>query len=396
MLAQRTALFKLSGTAAATAAAKAAAARGEDIIDLTSGEIWCGLAPSVRDGAIAAINRDANRYTDTIGLVELRDALARKISSETALPWSADEIAVTSGAKQALFNASMALLNPGDEVLIPSPYWTTFPAQVVLSGARPLFIETRHNKYVPLLSDIEAAITPKSKAIVINTPNNPTGAVYGHDTLLGIATIAIDRKLWIIFDECYGPFVHAPHIHYPIVSVLPQVRDRTLIVNSFSKSLALPGWRIGYLAGPKMVIDAVRSLQSHTTSNPNVIAQHALLNHLQSGDSGFQSKLKRHITSGRTLGLSLLSKLQLVPPPLAEGGFCFYLDLSAFQRRASIDGHEFSADEVANSLLLDAGVATVSGTAFGDAVGMRLFYGIDLALLDKALRRVTETLNAWK
>ncbi|MCA6107926.1 aminotransferase class I/II-fold pyridoxal phosphate-dependent enzyme [Bradyrhizobium cenepequi] len=395
MLAQRTALFKSSGTAAARTAAKAAAASGKDIVDLTAGEIWSDLAPSVRNGAIAAINRNLNRYTDTVGLLELRHALAGKISADTAQPWSTDEIAVTNGAKQALFNAAMALLNPGDEVLIPVPYWTTFPAQIVVAGGTPVFIETRNSNYVPRLTDLAAAVTSKTKAIVVNTPNNPTGTIYDRDTLAGVAQLAIDRDFWIIFDECYGAFAHAPHTHDSIISVAPQARDRTLIVNSFSKSLALTGWRIGYLAGPKTVISAVKALQSHTTSNPNVIAQHALLHHLESGDPVFQLQLQRQVTNARALGLSILSALTLVPTPAAQGGFYFYLDLTELQRRANRTGRKSNPDDIVNALLMDAGVATVSGTAFGDPAGVRLSYGIDLESLDKGLRRLTAALNTW-
>ncbi|MCP3420005.1 aminotransferase class I/II-fold pyridoxal phosphate-dependent enzyme [Bradyrhizobium brasilense] len=393
MLAQRTVMFKSSGTAAAAKAAKVAAASGREIIDLAAGEIWSDLAPSVREGAIAAIHCNINRYTDTLGLMELRHALARKISAETAQPWSADEIAVTSGAKQALFNAAMVLLNPGDEVLIPSPYWTTFPAQVVIAGGTPIFVRTRHNNYVPRLTDLAAAITPKTKAIVVNTPNNPTGTVYARDILAGIAKLAVDRDLWIIFDECYGSFVHAPHSHDPIVSVAPWARDRTLIVNSFSKSLALTGWRIGYLAGPNAVIEAVKALQSHTTSNPNVIAQHGLLHHLGTRNPTFRLRLQRHVANARALGLSILSALTLVPQPAAQGGFYFYLDLGDLQRRAMANGRELDADDVVKALLMNAGVATVSGTAFGDPAGIRLSYGVDLESLDKGLRRLTATLN---
>lgn len=396
MLAQRTALIQLSGTAAASTGAKAAAAGGDELIDLTAGEIWSELAPSVREGAIAAIDGNFNRYTDTIGLIELRHALARKISTETDQPWSADEIAVTNGAKQALFNAAMALLNPGDEVLIPAPYWTTFPAQIVVAGGKPVFVETRHNNYIPKVEDLTSAVSSKTKAIVVNTPNNPTGAIYDRDTLAGIVRLATDRDLWVIFDECYGAFAHAPYTHHPIVSVDARVRDRTLIVNSFSKSLALTGWRIGYLAGPKAVINAVKALQSHTTSNPNVIAQHALLHHLTCGDSAFQMKLQRHVADARALGLSILSELTLVPQPAAQGGFYFYLDVSELQRDNTAHDREFSADQVAHALLMNARVATVSGTAFGDPAGIRLSYGIDLELLDKGLRRLTATLNAWR
>ncbi|NOJ50928.1 pyridoxal phosphate-dependent aminotransferase [Bradyrhizobium archetypum] len=395
MLAQRTVLFKSSSIAAAWTAAEAAAACGDQIIDLTAGEIWSELAPSIREGAIAAINCSSNRYTGTLGLLKLRHALARKISADTAQSWSADEIAVTSGAKQALFNAAMALLNPGDEVLVPAPCWTSFPVQIGLAGGTPVFIDTRHNSYVPKLADLAAAVTSKTKAILVNTPSNPTGVIYDRSTLAGIAQLAIDRDLWIIFDECYGAFAHAPHTHHPIVSVAPSVRDRTLIVNSFAKSLALTGWRIGYLAAPKTVISAVGSLQSYM-SCPDVIAQHALLNHLESGDAAFQLQLQRHVANARALGLSILSTLKSVPQPAAQGGYYFYLDLVGWQRRANRYGHEINADDVANVLLMDAGVATVSGTAFGDPAGVGLSYGIDLKLLDKALRRLTVALNTWK
>lgn len=393
MLAQRTALFKSSGIAAARTAAKAAAASGKEIIDLTGGELWSDTAPSVREGAIAAINRNINRYTDTLGLIELRHALARKASSETAQPWSADEIAITSGAKQALFNAAMVLLNPRDEVLIPAHYWTTFPVQIVVAGGKPIFIETRNNEFVPKAEDLAAVVTPKTKAIVINTPNNPTGAVYDRDTLAGIARLAIDEDLWIIFDECYRAFVHAPHTHHSIVSITPRARERTLIVNSFSKSLALAGWRIGYLAGPKEVISAVNALQSHTTSNPNVIAQHALLHHLESRDPSFQTRLQRHVANARALGLSILSSLKWVPHSAAQGGFYFYLDLGELQRRAQVNGRELNVDDVVSTLLMKAGVATVSGASFGDPAGIRLSYGIDLELLDKGLRHLIASLN---
>ncbi|VIO69855.1 pyridoxal phosphate-dependent aminotransferase [Bradyrhizobium ivorense] len=393
MLAQRTVLFKSSDTAAARTAAKVAATSGKEIIDLTAGEIWSDTAPSVRAGAIAAIDRNINRYTDTVGLMELRHALARKISAETAQPWSADEIAVTSGAKQALFNAAMVLLNPGDEVLIPAPYWTTFPAQIVLAGGKPIYIETRLNNFVPKVTDLAAAVTSKTKAVVVNTPNNPTGAVYDRDTLAGIAQLAIDRNVWIVFDECYGAFIHATCTHHPIVSIAPRARDRTLIVSSFSKSLALTGWRMGYLAGPHAVINAVKALQSHTTSNPNIIAQHALLHHLECGDRAFQARLQRHVANARELGLSILSALTWVPQPIAQGGFYFYLDLGELQRRAKVNGHELNADDVVTAFLMDAGVATVSGTAFGDPAGIRLSYGIELELLDKGLRRLIATLN---
>ena len=391
MLARRTSLFKSSGTAAARAAATSAADAGKDIIDLTAGEIWSDLAPTIKDGAMEAIRKGVNRYTDTIGLMALRDALARKVSVQTGQVWKAEEIAATTGAKQALFNVAMVLLNPGDEVIIPAPYWTTFPAQIRIAGGTPVFTETRSNGFVPRIDAIEAAITSATRAIIVNTPNNPTGAVYDSETLKAIAEIAITRDLWIVFDECYGAFAHGHNRHCPIVSLVPDVRSRTVIVNSFSKSLALTGWRIGYLAAPREVVSAVKALQSHMTSNPNVIAQHAVLAHLQCGDGSYEARLRSQLAAARQAGLRILSELERVPAPKAAGGFYFYLDLTDLL--ASEPGKD--VDEVVQALLAEAGVAAVSGTAFGDPSGIRLSYGIPPEKLETGIGRLVDVLNNW-
>ncbi|RAZ72915.1 aminotransferase class I/II-fold pyridoxal phosphate-dependent enzyme [Mesorhizobium atlanticum] len=394
MLARRTSSFGSSRTAAARAAARQAAHSHQEVIDLTAGEIWSELAPTIREGAINAINNGVNRYTDTLGMMELREALARKVSFDTGQTWKADEIAATTGAKQALFNATMVLLNPGDEVIIPAPYWTTFSAQVVIAGGKPVFVDTRSNAYVPRIQDIAAALTEKTRAIVVNTPANPSGAVYDFDALTAIARLAINRDLWVIFDECYANFVYGQHAHYPIVSAVPEVRSRTIIVNGFSKSLALTGWRIGYLAAPKEVVDAVRALQSHTTSNPNVIAQHAVLAHLERGDGRHEKKLGLQLASSRQLGLSILSSLRRIPAPRAQGGIYFYLDLSGLG--PAFKNGPATADDVVTSLLADAGVAAVSGTAFGDPLGLRLSYGTPPEKLETGLTRLVDVLNSWK
>src|SRR5262245_30300640 len=186
MLAQRTNLLSGSGTAEARTAAKAAAESGKEIVDLSAGEIWIEPPPSVREGAIKAIERGVNRYTESIGMEELRQAIARKVSLETGGIWDTSEIAVTSGAKQALVDAALILLNPGDEVIIPRPCWPTFPAQVTLAGARPVFVDTAAPTYQPSIDDIRAAVTSATKAIIINSPNNPTGAVYGRELMADI------------------------------------------------------------------------------------------------------------------------------------------------------------------------------------------------------------------
>jgi aspartate aminotransferase len=393
MLAQRTNLFSTSGTAKARSAAKAAAATGRKIIDLSAGEVWCDPPEAVRTGAVTAIERGINRYTDTIGLEALREAIAKKLSTEAGMVWVPDEIAVTAGGKQALFNAAMTVLDPGDEVIIPAPYWSTFPAQVLLSGATPVFVETRANHYVPRIEDIRSAVTRATRAILVNTPSNPTGAMFDRALLAGIAEVAIRRDLWIIFDECYNNFVYEPSTHDNIVAIVPQVRARTLIVNSFSKKLALTGWRLGYLAGPKEVIAAARALQSHTTSNPNVIAQHAVLAHLKDANSSFERTLADRLRAARARGLEILSRLSHVPLPVAQGGFYFYLDLSELLAEKMRSGTFVDADDIVRLLLEQAGVAAVSGTAFGDPAGLRLSYGVPLDMLERGLCAVVDALN---
>jgi aspartate aminotransferase len=391
MLAHRTRLV----AASATAVARNAAAGLADVIDLTAGEIWTDPPQAVIDGAVHAITRGVNRYTDTIGLSELREAVAEKVSGETGQSFSRDEIAITAGAKQALFNAALCLFDPGDQVIIPAPYWGTFAAQARLVGATPVFVDTSASGFVPRLDDIARAVTPLTRALIINTPNNPTGAVYDAATLNGLAQLAIERDFWLIFDECYGTFTHVGLCHHPIVSLVPDIRERLVTVNAFSKSLALTGWRIGYMAAPANLIVSVRALQSHTTSNVNVIAQHAVLNYLTQGDRSYEASLLTKLTDARERGLETLSQLKDIPLPIADGGFYFYLDLRRLSDRGPARLEQYTADIVARSLLTEAGVATVSGSGFGDPHGLRLSYGIDPSLLQEGCRRLVRHLNGW-
>lgn len=393
MLARRTALFASSGTSNARLAAKKAAAEGREIIDLSAGELWSRPPQIIRSAAIAAVEEGVSRYTDTLGLEALRHAIAKRVARQTGLFWETNEIAVTAGAKQALFNAAMTILDPGDEVIIPQPYWSTFPAQVTIAGAIPVYLETAGNGYLPSVETLGAATSEKTRAIIINSPNNPTGRIYDEGFLAQVAAFALDRDIWIVFDECYHEFAYAPNAHASMLTVAPEARPRTLVVNSFSKTLALTGWRIGYLVGPREVISAVKALQSHTTSNPNVIAQHAILAYLEQDDDSFVREARAELTMKRARSLQILSQLNGVPLPAAEGGFYLYLDVSALLGR-SVRGRELgSADDVARLLLDEAGVATVPGNAFGDLSGLRLSYGLPLEALETGLFRIVETLS---
>ncbi|WP_050424563.1 pyridoxal phosphate-dependent aminotransferase [Bradyrhizobium tropiciagri] len=396
MLAQRISFLSASGTAAAREAVKVAAAKDRRIIDLAAGEVVIAPPLSVREGAIAAINAGTNRYTDSVGLPALRAAIAEKLSAETGGLWNTDDIVITAGAKQGLLDAALAVLNPGDEVLIIRPCWPTFPSQVLLAGATPVFIDARPPAYIPDIVAIRAAITQHTKAIIINSPNNPTGAVYDRTILQGIGDLAIEYQLWIVSDECYSSFVFAAARHESIVTAHPGARSRTILVNAFSKALAITGWRLGYFAAPPEIISAAKKLQSHTTSNANVIAQHAILHHLQVGDGSFEREMHQRLSQARNTGLLILSGLDNVTTPGAKGSFFFYLDLTKFVSALPAGSPVRSADDIARLLLEEVDVGCVAGSIFGDANGLRLSFGTPPDLMATGLRRVVETLNSLK
>ncbi|MCP3417870.1 aminotransferase class I/II-fold pyridoxal phosphate-dependent enzyme [Bradyrhizobium brasilense] len=396
MLAQRISLLSGSGTAAARDATTVAAATGRQVIDLAAGEVIIQPPPSVREGAIAAIKAGTNRYTDSIGLSPLRKTVAEKLSAETGIAWKAEDIAITAGAKQGLLDAALAVLDPGDEVIIIRPYWPTFPSQVVLAGARPVFVDARPPTYIPDIDAIRAVVTPHTKAIIINSPNNPTGAVYDRAILRAIGDLAINYHLWIVSDECYSNFVFTGARHESILTAHPGVRSRTILVNAFSKELAITGWRLGYFAAPREIVSAAKKLQSHTTSNANVIAQHAILHHLKVGDGSFEQEMFQRLSMVRNAGLLILSGLHDVVTPIAKGSFFFYLDLSKFISALPAGSPVRSTDDIARLLLEKADVGSVPGATFGDVSGLRLSFGAPPDLVESGLKRVVETLNSLK
>jgi len=396
MLAQRMSLLSGSGTAAAREAAKVAAAAGREIIDLAAGEVIIEPPASVREGAIAAINAGTNRYTDSIGLGPLRKSVANKLSRDTGISWTSDDIVITAGAKQGLLDAALAVLDPGDEVIIFRPCWPTFPSQVLLAGARPVFVDVHPPSYVPEIDTIRAAVTPRTKAIIINSPNNPTGAIYDRTALQAIGDLAISYHLWIVSDECYSNFVFTGGRHESIVVAHPGIRSRTILVNAFSKELAITGWRLGYFAAPPEIVSAAKKLQSHTTSNANVIAQHAILHHLQVGDGRFEKEMHQRLKDARAIGLRILSGLRDVAPPRADGSFFFYLDLSEMISALPAGAPARTTDEIARLLLEETGVASVAGGTFGDPNGLRLSFGAPPEQLEQGLRKVVDALNSLK
>ncbi|MGY8635542.1 aminotransferase class I/II-fold pyridoxal phosphate-dependent enzyme [Bradyrhizobium sp. 14AA] len=396
MLAQRISLLSSSGTALAHDVANLVAATGRQVIDLAIGEVISEPPSSVREGAIAAIKAGVNRYTDSIGMPQLREAVATKLSSETGIDWTANHIVMTAGATQGLLDAILAVVNPGDEVVIVRPCWQTFASQVFMAGAKPLFVDARPPRYIPDIDAIRGAVTSQTKAIIINSPNNPTGAIYDRATLRAIGDIAIDYRLWIISDECYSSLVFTAPRHESIVMAHPGVRSQTILINAFSKELAVTGWRLGYLAAPPEIVSAAKKLQSHTTSNANVIAQHAILHHLEGRDGSFERSMHQRLSDARKAGLRILSDLSDVTPPDVDGAIFFYLDLSRLISSLPTRCPIRSTDDISRLLLEEVGVGSVAGGVFGDDNGLRLCFGAPPDLLATGLERVVKYLNSFK
>ncbi len=395
MFAARVGLIQGSKTSGMRNLAARLEAQGRPVISFAAGELDEGTSEYAKQAAIQAVLVGTNKYTETVGTIELRQALAERVALQTGLAWTGAEIAVTAGAKQALFNTAMVLFEDSNEVIVPSPHWTTFPAQIVLAGARPVFVDTSSHGYELTVDQIEPVLTPHTKAIVLNTPNNPTGKLISATTLASIGALARERGLWVIFDQCYSEFVYGVAEHTNILRVAPMLRDRTVIIDSFSKSHALAGWRIGYLAAPPELVSAVANLQSHTTSNPNSIAQAVALALLRQAYSKETQAIKSSLDVRRLRAVELLSGIDQVKVVSPEGGFYVYLDLKGKLQALATAGLG-RGERLPDYLLENAEVAVVGGDAFGDSTGIRLSYALGRDKLEQGLQRLASALRALR
>lgn len=368
--------IKESSTAEMRNKARKLKENGLSVINFAAGELDFTPGEHIKNAAIQAIKGQFNRYTDTLGIESLREKIAEKISFETSVNYSSQEIAVTSGAKQALFNSLFCLLNNDDEVIIPIPFWVTFSAQVELCGAKPVFINTSENEFQIDINKLEQLITLKTKAIILNTPNNPTGVIYHRDTLREIGRLAIKYDFYIIFDECYRDISYLPFVHSNIVSILPELKDRTIIINSFSKSAAITGWRIGYLAGPKSIISAIKVLQGHSTSNACNIAQYAGLGTFCAEQKNSLSNIMQHLKARKTRALDILTTIPDISFIEPQGAFYFFINVSKYFSKKYKSISINNVDNLALLLLEYAKVAFVSGAGFGNNNYIRMSFSV--------------------
>lgn len=388
LLAERTRILTPPSTSRMRELANELKGAGIDVINFAAGELDGDASDLIKEAAKRAIDNGFNKYTPTVGMKPLRKAIAERVSRRCGTQYDGDEIAVTAGAKQALYNAAMALFNPGDEVIIPRPYWVTFPAQVEIAGARPVFVDTRETGYRLTAEGLERAVTAATKAVIINSPNNPTGVVYDRDTLLRIAEIALERRFWIIFDECYCELVRHGVSHSNVVQLLNRVKAQTILVNSFSKSHAITGWRIGYACGPRHVISAMENLQGHTTSNPCSISQHAALAAVQNDDGSFMKKVNAVLEDRLRMAMLIVDSMKEIGCAPAEGAFYLFLDVEK-KIGKSYKGRRIDSVETLTELMLsEAKVAVVPGAAFGDPSGLRVSYAIGTQQVEEGLHRM--------
>jgi aspartate aminotransferase len=396
MLSDRAMKIKPSATLAMDAKAKAMKAEGVDIVNFGVGEPDFDTPDYIKEAAIKAIRDGFTKYTPVGGIIALKDAIIDKLKADNGVEYKREEIIVSCGAKHSLYNISQAFYNPGDEVLIPAPYWVSYPDQVLLSGATPVFLQTsEENNFMLKPEDLEAKITDRTKALILNSPSNPTGLIYDRKTLEAIAEIAVRRNIYVIADEIYEKLVYEGREHISIASLGSEIKERTILVNGLSKSHAMTGWRIGYTAGPAQLIKAMTNIQSQSTSNPTSIAQAAAVAALR-GPQESVGIMRDEFDKRRKFlvdGLNSIQGIRCLPP---TGAFYAFPNVSALYGRKAGDRHINCSLDFAMYLLEEAGVALVHGEPFGNDNHVRISYATSMDMIGKALDRIREAAGNLK
>jgi aspartate aminotransferase len=388
MLAERMKHLTGSKTTGMRNLARKLRAQGVHVVNFAAGELDQDTSASIKQGAIQSIDAGRTQYTDTLGIAELREKLALKVTRKTGIPYAVEEVGFSAGAKQALFNAMFVLFQPGDEVIIPAPYWVTFPEQVRMAGATPVFLPTVHHDFQIDVDEFAKCITPRTRGMVLNTPHNPTGAVYGAKALEGIARLAIQHDLVCVFDECYEELVYAPAIHNSIVKLVPEMKSRTVLVGSFSKTYCIAGWRAGSVAAPQPVLKAMANLQSHTASNPCNIVQYAALAALDPSNDTFVAGIRQQLTAQRATALQMIGKIPGLPCVVPTGAFYLFPDISSLLGKSLNRQRIENVDRLSEMLLEHAHIAIVPGSAFGADHHIRVSYAIPTEEIVTGLTRL--------
>ena len=395
-LAARAGRIVPSPTLSITATAKAMQAQGIDVVDFASGEPDFDTPEFVKAAAEAAMRAGFTKYTAASGIDELKVAIAEKLKKDQGLGYDSSQILVSCGAKHSLYNLAEALLEAGDEVIVPAPFWVSYQDQILLNDATPVILETSESEgYTVTPEALKATITPKTKAVIINSPGNPTGAIYERATLEGIARVAVDHDLLVISDEIYEKIIYDSHQHVSIASLGTDVAARTVIVNGVSKAYAMTGWRIGYAAGPKDLIKAMANIQSQSTSNPTSIAQKAAVAAIRSGDA-FPKAMLAEFDRRRRYMVERLNKMPGIVCPMPAGAFYTFPNVSGLFGRRHSKGDIASAGDLGSYLLNEAQVATVPGEPFGSPSHLRLSYATSMEAIARGLDRIEAAIGELK
>ncbi|WBL31990.1 pyridoxal phosphate-dependent aminotransferase [Sinirhodobacter sp. HNIBRBA609] len=381
---------KPSPTIAVTNKARELKEAGRDVIGLGAGEPDFDTPDNIKAAAIAAINSGKTKYTAVDGTPELKKAICAKFERENGLKYTPSQITVGSGGKQVLYNALVATLNPGDEVIIPAPYWVSYPDMVLLAGGTPVFVTgPMETGYKITAEQLEAAITPKTKWFIFNSPSNPSGAGYSHDELKALTDVLMRHpQVWIMSDDMYEHLVFGDFKFVTPAQVEPGLYDRTLTCNGVSKAYAMTGWRIGYAGGPEALIKAIGKVQSQSTSNPCSVSQYAAVEALN-GPQDYIRDSRVAFERRRDLVVKALNECPGINCPTPEGAFYVYPSIAGCIGKTSAGGAVIADDEAfASALLEETGVAVVFGSAFGLSPNFRVSYATSDAQLTEACARI--------
>ncbi|MFN4142553.1 pyridoxal phosphate-dependent aminotransferase [Aestuariivirga sp.] len=365
-------------------------AEGRDVIGLAAGEPDFDTPDNIKEAAIKAIRSGKTKYTPVDGIPELKKAICDKFKRENGLEYKPSQVSVGTGGKQVLFNALMATVNPGDEVIVPAPYWVSYPDIVMLAGGTPVFVEGKlENGFKLQASDLEKAITPKTKWLILNSPSNPSGAAYSRAELKALTDVLVKHpNVWVLSDDMYEHLVYDDFEFTTPAQVEPKLYDRTLTMNGVSKSYCMTGWRIGYGAGPEQLIKAMAKLQSQSTSNPSSIAQWAAVEALN-GPQDFIASNNEVFKERRDLVVSMLNQASGLSCPTPEGAFYVYPSCLGCIGKTAPTGNVIRNDEdFVTELLASEGVAAVHGAAFGMSPFFRISYATATEVLEDACKRI--------
>lgn len=382
--------IKPSATIAVTQKARDLKAQGKDIISLSVGEPDFETPDHIKEAAIAAIRRGETRYPPVAGIQPLREAIARKFKRENGLDYKPGQTIVGTGGKHVIFNAMLATLNPGDEVVIPAPYWVSYPDMVALCGGTPVFAETTLAQNFKLQADaLERAITPRTKWLILNSPSNPSGAAYTHAEMKALTDVLVRHPhIWVLTDDMYEHLVYGDFTFVTPAQVEPSLYDRTLTMNGVSKAYAMTGWRIGYAAGPDHLIKAMENVQGQQTSGACAIAQWAAVEALD-GPQDHLPIFRKAFVDRRDLVVSMLNQARFLKCPVPEGAFYVYPSCAEAIGRTAPSGKRIETDEdFVIELLAEEGVAAVHGSAFGLGPNFRISYATSTPVLEDACRRI--------